>query len=448
MIKDYKLKFLKNLIKETSNRELHCFYLGRKSGINYKSNSDIDLYINYKKNSELLLIIKNVCKKFDYKICNILQHEINSFYIVISINHRDTIYFIAIDICNNYFFNNRLLLDFSKNIRLEKKNYSKNKINFFSNFMSFKYYFLKKLMKNDLDKKNLKFLKKLYLSDKDKINFFLKSIFEIETTKNIIKAILNLNYFFIEKKIFFLQNKIKNKYKVTFLVYLSNFRRILLRSINSTGLDISLLGVDGAGKTSILKELSRDFKLNKDGFGFIFRNLNTFHLSFLNNNKSKKSIKNPHKKSEYNIFVSYIKLVYLTLKEIIEIIYCRFLKIKSNLIIYDRTFMDVSIDPKRYRIKYNKIILSIFKFLGNFFLKQINFVIMDDPKNIYNRSKELNLLILKNLLKKYASIKDKKKSIFIIFNKKNKLPFTVLELKKKIIDYQHKKFIKFIDNHT
>ena len=180
MNKDYKSKFLKKLIKYVSKKKLRCFYLGNFFNINDKSNSDIDLYINFRTNSELLLIIINFSKIFGYKICNIIQYEINSFYIIFSLRNRSVINFISIDVCNNYFFKNRLLLDFKKEIKSENDKYSNNKINQISNLLSFKYYFLKKIMKNDINETSLKFLKKIYLSENKKINLFLLSIYNFK----------------------------------------------------------------------------------------------------------------------------------------------------------------------------------------------------------------------------------------------------------------------------
>ena len=444
MNKDYKSKFLKKLIKYVSKKKLRCFYLGNFFNINDKSNSDIDLYINFRTNSELLLIIINFSKIFGYKICNIIQYEINSFYIIFSLRNRSVINFISIDVCNNYFFKNRLLLDFKKEIKSENDKYSNNKINQISNLLSFKYYFLKKIMKNDINETSLKFLKKIYLSENKKIDLFLLSIYNFKEKNNIVKNIKKLNYFFFKKKSFLLKKKIISTHKIGFFNYIKQIKLIVFRSLNPTGLDIGLLGVDGSGKTTILKKISYDFTHNKDGFCFIFRNLKTFHLSFLKLKSANKKTRNPHKKKEYNILLSLIKLIYLTIKELIEIFYYRFLKIKSHILLFDRIFMDISIDPKRYRIKDNRFVLFLFRFFGKLFLKEINFIIMDNKDTIYKRSKELNKAVLKKLLAKYNSIQFIDKSLFVILNKKNLLQKTLFEIKLHIVNHQHKKMLKYI----
>ena len=118
------------------------------------------------------------------------------FYIIFSLRNRSVINFISIDVCNNYFFKNRLLLDFKKEIKSENDKYSNNKINQISNLLSFKYYFLKKIMKNDINETSLKFLKKIYLSENKKIDLFLLSIYNFKEKNNIVKNIKKTKLFF------------------------------------------------------------------------------------------------------------------------------------------------------------------------------------------------------------------------------------------------------------
>ena len=443
----YKKEFIINLSNYLKKRKLSCYYLGNIKNINTSSSSDIDLYINYKKNSEILNALYLYAKKNKFKISNIIQHEINSFFIVFTKYYGQKIYSIAIDICNNYYVKNKLLINFNKEISESKKKCIYKNINLLDNCLLFKYYFIKKIYKNDFNLKNLIFQKKLIYKNELKIRKFLLEIYEPKTTENIIKSLSRLNLKYFDRNNNFLKKKIFKRSEFKILNYFKYLKKNYLRFKNPTGLSLVFLGVDGSGKSTIINKLNFDFTNNIDGFGYIFRRCKIFHLSIFKSLRPGKIVKNPHNKKNYNFLTTLIKFFYLTFLMSIEIIFINILKRFSSLIIFDRFYYDYSIDAKRYRILDNKILNNLFKKFNSLFIVDLIYVISGTTEKIYNRKKEINTQTIQILQKKYLNFAKNETNSDIIINDDKKLKYSLLKAKKLIINYQDIKNKKIIKNY-
>ena len=128
--------------KYLKSKKINLVFLGDKNNLKISKNSDIDLFLDFNQNVDFLKAIKIFSRKYKYKICNIMQYEVNSFYIVFAKISKNEIYFLSIDVCNNYYFKNRLI------ISKRKKNFLKSKVikglNILNDYYQFKYYFIKK----------------------------------------------------------------------------------------------------------------------------------------------------------------------------------------------------------------------------------------------------------------------------------------------------------------
>jgi len=443
---NYKFNFLKKFSKHIKDNNLSTYYLGDLKNINDTSNSDIDLYINFKKNNDILRLIKKFSVKYRYKIFNIIQHEINSFYIIFSKKVNGEYKFIAIDICNNYYHNHRSVINFQKIKYESKNNYLNTYVKLLPNYILFKYYFIKKILKSNFDIKSLIFLKNVIKKDKKLIKNYLINIIQIKNTRKLLNAILNLNVSFFKKNIFFLKKKFLNneEIKINFKDIFKIINYYYVKIKNNPGLEISFLGVDGSGKSTIIKFLYDDFCLNNHGFNYSFRNIKLIHLSLFKLKNAKKKNLKPHNKKEYNFFLSFIKLIYFIIREIFEKFFLKYLKKKSYMILFDRFFIDIFIDPLRYRIKSNYI-LKIFKvFFGKIFLKNINFIIIADYNDIINRKKKLKKKTIIELISMYKEMKNFDKSMYLVNNKLNKINYPINLIKTKIIDHQNNKMMNLI----
>ena len=158
-IYNFRKKKILNLFKYLNNKKKFYSVLGNLTNFPNKIKSDIDLFLDFKNSSELKNLIKNFAKKRNLQIVNILKHEYNSFYFVLTKKTNNDLFNITLDFCNYYTYNSMELINFSnlKKIKVKSKNVFYFRLNNRDNFY---YYFIKKILKGDIDNESFKYLKK------------------------------------------------------------------------------------------------------------------------------------------------------------------------------------------------------------------------------------------------------------------------------------------------
>lgn len=157
---------------------------------------------------------------------------------------------------------------------------------------------------------------------------------------------------------------------------------------------IAILGVDGAGKSTVIKHVSTRL------LNCRFKSVHTKHLRpnilpplsvFLGRkNQTVKVVTNPHAAKPSNRFVSILRILYLNTDYIIGyFLYTRIkLKHNSTVVFFDRYIYDLLIDPRRFRVS---LCPAIIKILIYFVPKpDIVFCLYGDPFIIASRKNELS----------------------------------------------------------
>jgi thymidylate kinase len=169
--------------------------------------------------------------------------------------------------------------------------------------------------------------------------------------------------------------------------------------------EFCFLGVDGVGKSSIIKTLSKKL----DGSAQHIKIIHLKHSLFEFEKKSS-SNKIPHKGKPRSVVISVIKIFYW--------LYCyHYKKIfhgykNSTIILWDRYMYDILIDPIRYKIKLPKTLFNLSKIIVP--KPDYTFILTGRPKDIFKRKKELTLNEIKNYNSKYLQISYKLKNSKII----------------------------------
>ena len=177
-----------------------------------------------------------------------------------------------------------------------------------------------------------------------------------------------------------------------------------------SGFVISLLGSDGCGKTTLSNAFIKDIEA-------AFRGVKRYHLrpyAFEKKDGVDSSpVINPHGKPPRSFLSSILKLSWFFID-------CTFgylctaqrYKNKSYLVVFDRYFHDLIIDPKRYRYGAN---LWLAKFLAKFIKKPDLFIVLTgDPMVIWARKKEVSFDETERQIKAYEDFAIQTKNALLI----------------------------------
>jgi thymidylate kinase len=151
----------------------------------------------------------------------------------------------------------------------------------------------------------------------------------------------------------------------------------ILRCANPPTPWVALLGLDGSGKSTIAKSIKETL-----GHGKPFMDVRIAHWRpfFFHQSQDMSPIVEPHGKSERGIFSSLAKLGFLVLEWIFGFWQCVLApRAKGQLVIFDRHYVDLLVDPRRYR--YSAPLWAA-RLVGNLIPKPDLFILLDLPAEV------------------------------------------------------------------
>lgn len=290
------------------------------------------------------------CKDYSIKIVQVLQHEHSAWYYVLAwFDGTGKLITFNPDICSDYFRYGRLFLMAEEVLagRVRAVGDKKGPLNFFvpSPPKGFIYYLLKKIDKGDLDERQRDYLSSQWNSD---IHGGMAQIarFWPDHEANILARAARTNDWApVRKEIGKFQLVLRKSLGFSVRHWCHEIIRKLRRLFYPTGLLVVFLGSDGSGKSTIITQVQNDLAP-------LFRQTKAYHLRphFGRRIKDNTPVAHPHAQPPRSTIASCLKML-LYLADY-SIGYCFAIfphKVRSTLILFDRYFFDVIIDPKRLR---------------------------------------------------------------------------------------------------
>jgi thymidylate kinase len=185
---------------------------------------------------------------------------------------------------------------------------------------------------------------------------------------------------------------------------------LLTTALNNRGFVMTLSGVDGAGKSTVLNIIISELKTRyrKDIVLLHHRPGLLPILSAVKHGSAKKAEKIagetiPRKGQNKNTISSFIRFGYYFLDYLLGQFYV-YLKyvIRGKIVIYDRYYFDFIVDPKRSNIQLNpKIMKALYKLIGE---PKLNIVLWNDAEVVYRRKQELEVETISKLTEEYKTL--------------------------------------------
>jgi len=158
-----------------------------------------------------------------------------------------------------------------------------------------------------------------------------------------------------------------------------------MNNTKKNGVWIAMLGPDGCGKTSVIEQLLlRHHKNTFSGVDVIHLRP---HLSLkCKHDKDNAVVEDPHGKKARNKVSSFLKILYFffdyTAGYFIKV---RPLLKRNKLVIFDRYYMDMLVDPRRYRYGGP---MWFARFVGEFIPKPNLIILLNAPADIIQSRKQ------------------------------------------------------------
>jgi thymidylate kinase len=320
------------------------------------------------------------------KLVQVIKHEpYASCYVLAVTDEQGKPQYLNLDICSNYSDNGKLLLRGEELLKgiVRAADYTGTEKPFYvaSPDVEFQYYLLKKAVKGEVNKEQFTHLLAQFKLATGNCVAELEKFWLTETCTNIRKAFEEEDFEQIKKTIPELKQELIESRIVSLNERLNESLRLLGRIKRPTGAIVAFMGPDGAGKTAIGERLIEELYP-------AFRGLKQYHLRphLLGTNSNHQQVIDPHGKPPRSALTSIAKLLYFLCDYYFGFVLRIFpSKTKSHLVIFDRYFHDLTIDPKRYRYGAP---LWLAKSIAKLVPKPDVFVVLDAPPEVIQSRKQ------------------------------------------------------------
>ena len=220
----------------------------------------------------------------------------------------------------------------------------------------------------------------------------------------------------------------------------SELKRIWLRLKYPTGLFVVVLGPDAAGKSTLIQHL-------QNNLAPLFRRSTVFHLypNLFEVRKGQGPVTNPHGKSLRSWLTSLLKMLYYLVDYDLGYLIKIWLQlVRSNVVLFDRYYDDLLVDPCRYRYGGPKWLVSFFRF---FIPKPDLFLILDVPEEqIIARKQEVSHEEIKRQRQAYCQLASELPNA-ILLDGSLKADFVAQSAEEIILDYMQERYLNRRSNY-
>lgn len=291
-------------------------------------------------------------------------------------------------------------------------------------YIEFKYMWIRRTIKHDMNNEHIEIAKKLYLNNPEKYIEQLKKDFGAEVS-SLVLEILDKNDVGIFNRNFEVFNSAakrisrKNASLPVRLKYTAFMLGTVIpkRIFHKCGLSVAFIAPDGAGKSTIINRVKETVSGSFYGVNLyymrphLFKNLG--HYNKLNPTEEAATNDNPHGVVCDGVFKSAVRFFFYNLDfQLGTLLKINRKKINKQLVIFDRYYYDYFADMKRYKYSLPAWFPAAFEWMIP--KPDMVFVLDGNPEVLYERKKELPISELEKQCSVFHQLAQNRKNFYAI----------------------------------
>jgi thymidylate kinase len=400
-----------NFFKGLNDRSIEWCAVGNTRDLPNVPSNDVDIVVRQKDLFQALEYIINFAKKNKTPLIQCLRHRDGFYHVLMS---KDVGRLIKLDVSANFNRGGRLFLKAEwllEGRRPASSEGARSALIVSSPEREFEYYLLKKVDKGHASFEALTHLSCLAAEVPERVQSVLKRYWAPSVAAEILLAIKSEDpeRFSQSARQWRRQMRTKLPPRQPAMV-LTQFHRWISRILQPTGLFVVVLGPDGAGKSTVINGLTAEF-------GAAFWRKEQHHLRpyILGRARPKSAgpVTDPHAKPPYGPLKSALKTGFLLLDYVAGYwIRIRTSLVRSTLVVYDRYFQDILVDPLRYRSSAPKWFVRCLEPLVP--RPDIMIVLHAAPDLIQSRKQEVSLEETSRQVKAYCGLGEEREYVRLV----------------------------------
>ncbi len=402
-------EFLSTFFWRLRQRGLRLCILHGFEGLPHHVPSDIDCLVPSREWEAVLQELYRHCRDTGWRIANAIQYEATSWYFCLAGCGDGEWPTVCLDISTDYrksalFYSEELIWKHAQRLG-----------DFYVPTPSFQfgYYLIKKVLKRSLNSDHADKLVRLFKQDRDGGRREIARFFSPETASRLTNALETKDWDAVRRDLPSLRRELLQRawfadpYSGLIYGWRETCRR-LSRWWLATGLWVAFLGPDGVGKSTVIaeaeKRLAPLFRKTKRGH---------FRPGLFGKPRHASVATDPHGRPPYGALFSLLKLGHLADDYLLGYpIRVRPHLVRSGLLLYDRCYHDILVDPRRYRYGGP---LALARAAGGMLPRPDVFVFLDAPEDVLlSRKRELPREELRRQRKAYAALAERLKPSVVV----------------------------------
>lgn len=369
--------FFEIYFRELNRRGIPFVILHSYGGLPERMTSDIDYAVRRTDLPKLLAVQRELAAKHGWMIASVMRAKLSALYTVL-FRADDVSRFIQLDACADYVEGGCSLMS-----DVELMEGRRPFLFFFAPApaVEFAYVLAKALVKRKPIAAYLPRLRLLWEADPDGSRRWFKKLMG--------DAVEPLDTWFSRSPGEWdrrLLPRLRARKRFGLSEWIHELGRAARRIARPAGLHIAILGSDGAGKSTLIAQL------NPENLPCVRRRrLFHFRPHLLEANSGRAPVSDPHGSPPRSRVASVAKLLYYFFDQWAGYLVAVWpAKIRNELVIFDRSFEDILIDPRRYRLSCTEGLARLLKYLIP--RADLTFVLDVEPALVHARKPELPLV--------------------------------------------------------